>query len=152
MVIQAGALATGGEIFILDMGKPVKISDLAHDLIRLSGMEPGEDIKVEYTGIRPGEKLFEEILTNDEGARATKHDRIFIGKPSEESFTRMDFILKKLEQLVKSSDVNNDELIRQQLANLVPTYKRDSASNSIKEIKDNIQSSIEVLASVEKKH
>ncbi|RED84042.1 nucleoside-diphosphate sugar epimerase/dehydratase [Cohnella phaseoli] len=150
LVIQAGALATGGEIFILDMGQPVKISDLAYDLIRLSGMEPGEDIKVEYTGIRPGEKLFEEILTNDEGAKTTKHDRIFIGKPSEESYARMDFILKKLEQLVKSSDENNDELIRQQLANLVPTYKRDSALSSIEEIKDNIRSSIEVLATVEK--
>ncbi|WP_254611524.1 nucleoside-diphosphate sugar epimerase/dehydratase [Paenibacillus sp. JMULE4] len=77
LVIQTGSLANGGEIFILDMGRPVKIADLASDLIRLSGLEPGKDINIVYTGIRPGEKLFEEILSNEEGAIATKHDRIY---------------------------------------------------------------------------
>lgn len=77
LVIQAGALGHGGEIFILDMGEPVKILDLARELIRLSGLIPDKDIKIEFTGIRPGEKLYEEILTRDEGVRVTKHERIY---------------------------------------------------------------------------
>ena len=78
LVLQAGSMAKGGEIFVLDMGKPVKIIDLAHDLIELSGLVPNKDIKIEYTGIRPGEKLFEELLTVEEGIDATKHEKIFV--------------------------------------------------------------------------
>jgi FlaA1/EpsC-like NDP-sugar epimerase len=81
LVIQAGALGNGGEIFILNMGEPVKIVDLAKDLIRLSGLEAGIDIEIKYTGLKPGEKLFEELLTTEEGARATKHEKIFIASP-----------------------------------------------------------------------
>src|SRR5680860_255662 len=80
LVIQAGAMAQGGEIFMLDMGKPVKIVDLARDLIRLSGFEVDVDIKLEFSGIRPGEKLYEELLTADEGTTSTKHQRIFVAK------------------------------------------------------------------------
>ena len=83
LVIQAGAMGEYGEIFILDMGEPVKIVDLAHDLIRLSGLVPGEDIKIEFCGIRPGEKLYEEILTSEEGTNATRHERIFVSKPND---------------------------------------------------------------------
>ena len=82
LVIQAGAMARGGEVFILDMGKPVKIVDLARDLIRLSGLEVDVDIKIEFSGIRPGEKLYEELLTADEGTTSTKHQRIFVAKAS----------------------------------------------------------------------
>ncbi|MHB8077046.1 polysaccharide biosynthesis protein [Desulfosporosinus fructosivorans] len=82
LVVQAGAMAQGGEIFILDMGKPVKIVDLARDLIRLSGLEVDVDIKIEYTGIRPGEKLYEELLTAEEGTTSTRHQRIFVAKPN----------------------------------------------------------------------
>ena len=82
LVIQAGSMAQGGEIFILDMGQPVKIVDLARDLIRLSGFEPDVDIKIKFTGIRPGEKLYEELLTAEEGTSATKHKRIFVAKPN----------------------------------------------------------------------
>ena len=82
LVIQAGAMAQGGEVFILDMGKPVKIVDLARDLIRLSGFEVDVDIKIEYTGIRPGEKLYEELLTAEEGTTSTRHQRIFVAKPN----------------------------------------------------------------------
>ncbi len=82
LVIQAGAMAQGGEIFILDMGKPVKIVDLARDLIRLSGLEVDVDIKIEYSGIRPGEKLYEELLTAEEGTTSTRHQRIFVAKPN----------------------------------------------------------------------
>ncbi|HHY48121.1 MAG TPA: polysaccharide biosynthesis protein [Firmicutes bacterium] len=80
LVIQAAAMGEGGEVFVLDMGRPVRILDLAKDLIRLSGFEPDRDIKIEFTGIRPGEKLFEEPLTAEEGTVATRHERIFIAK------------------------------------------------------------------------
>ncbi|HBW35491.1 nucleoside-diphosphate sugar epimerase/dehydratase [Desulfosporosinus sp. BICA1-9] len=82
LVIQAGAMARGGEVFILDMGKPVRIVDLARDLVRLSGFDVDVDIKIEFTGIRPGEKLYEELLTADEGTTSTKHHRIFVAKAS----------------------------------------------------------------------
>jgi FlaA1/EpsC-like NDP-sugar epimerase len=82
LVIQAGAMARGGEIFILDMGKPVRIDDMARDIIKLSGLEPDKDIMIQYTGIRPGEKLFEELLTADEGSSATKHKRIYVARPA----------------------------------------------------------------------
>jgi FlaA1/EpsC-like NDP-sugar epimerase len=80
LVFQAGALAEGGEIFVLDMGDPVKINDLARDLITISGYEPGVDIEITYTGIRPGEKLYEELFTDREGMSSTRHERIFISK------------------------------------------------------------------------
>ena len=81
LVIQAGVLAKGGEIFVLDMGEPVKILDLAKTLITLSGLEPGKDIEIVFTGIRPGEKLYEELLTAEEGINATTHKRIFVARP-----------------------------------------------------------------------
>ncbi|MDD4296924.1 MAG: nucleoside-diphosphate sugar epimerase/dehydratase, partial [Ruminiclostridium sp.] len=81
LVIQAGAMAEGGEIFVLDMGEPVKIMDLAKNLIRLSGFEPYEDIDIEITGLRPGEKLYEELLMNEEGLKATRHNKIFVAQP-----------------------------------------------------------------------
>lgn len=82
LVIQAGSMARGGEVFVLDMGDPLKIVDLARDMIKLSGLEPEKDIAIRFTGIRPGEKLFEEILTAEEGSNATKHKRIFVVKPT----------------------------------------------------------------------
>ncbi len=81
LVLQAGAYAKGGEIFVLDMGNPVLIYDLAKDLIKLSGFEPEVDIKIEITGLRPGEKLYEELLMDEEGLRKTSHEKIFIAKP-----------------------------------------------------------------------
>lgn len=81
LVIQAGTMARGGEVFILDMGEPVRILDLAQDMIRLSGYEPGRDIDIVFTGIRPGEKLFEELLTAEEGASSTSHEKIFVAHP-----------------------------------------------------------------------
>lgn len=94
LVIQAGAMASGGEIFILDMGKPVKIVDLAKDLIRLSGLEPEKDIKIVFTGTRPGEKLFEELLTSEEGTTATKHKRIFTAIPNNINYQAIDELLE----------------------------------------------------------
>lgn len=118
LVIQAGAYAEGGEVFILDMGKPVKIVTLAEDLIRFSGLEPHVDVKIEFTGIRPGEKLFEELLTDEEGLTSTKHNRIFIGRPSNISRTEMDFELKRLEQVLGE----DQQSIRALLKTIVPTY------------------------------
>ena len=83
LVIQAGAMGEWGEVFILDMGEPVKIVDLARDLIRLSGYAPDKDIKIKFSGIRPGEKLYEEILTSEEGTSATRHERIYVSKAND---------------------------------------------------------------------
>src|SRR5690554_674380 len=82
LVIQAGAMGEKGEIFVLDMKEPVRIVDLACDLIRLSGLEPEKDIKIQYCGVRPGEKLYEELLTTEEGITTTKHERIYVSKPN----------------------------------------------------------------------
>ena len=83
LVIQAGAMGQGGEVFVLDMGEPIKITRLAEEIIRLSGMEPGKDMEIVYTGVRPGEKLFEEILTTEEVATSTKHKKIYVAKDAE---------------------------------------------------------------------
>lgn len=124
LVIQAGALTEGGEIFILDMGRPVKISDLARDLISLSGLEPDKDIKIVYTGIRPGEKLYEELLTSEEGITASKHQLIYVAKPVDISNTHLQTSLKQLEQLtqIDTTDnvINDIKIIFHQL---VPTYQ-----------------------------
>ena len=96
LVLQAGAYAKGGEIFVLDMGEPVKIYDLAVNLIRLSGLEPGVDIDIKCTGLRPGEKLYEERLMAEEGLEKTANDLISIGKPLD---IDEDFLNKKLDEL-----------------------------------------------------
>ncbi|WP_326998754.1 UDP-N-acetylglucosamine 4,6-dehydratase family protein [Cohnella kolymensis] len=108
LVIQAGALSNGGETFLLDMGAPVRILDLAEDLIRLSGFEPHVDIPIEFTGIRNGEKLFEELLLSEEEVAATQHERIFTGKPAllnhfelELQFARLERVLAKERSAVK---------------------------------------------------
>jgi FlaA1/EpsC-like NDP-sugar epimerase len=120
LVLQAGSMAKGGEIFVLDMGKPVRIVDLARDLIRLSGYEPDVDIKIVYTGLRPGEKLYEELLTDEEGLTATTHEKIFIGKPTYSDISTLKAELEKLKFLLMGSDEN----IYRFIENLVPTYKR----------------------------
>jgi FlaA1/EpsC-like NDP-sugar epimerase len=122
LVIQAGALAKGGEVFILDMGKPVKILTLAEDLIRLSGFKPYDDIKIEFSGIRPGEKLYEELLTNEEGLTSTQHGRIFVGKPIDVKRTELEFEIKKLEKVVSE----DQSIIRKVLKLIVPTYQNVS--------------------------
>ncbi|MDP4127968.1 MAG: nucleoside-diphosphate sugar epimerase/dehydratase [Bacillota bacterium] len=124
LVIQAGAMAKGGEIFILDMGKPVKIVDLAKDLIRLSGFEPDVDIKIQFTGIRPGEKLYEELLTAEEGTTSTKHSRIFVAKPNQIDVER----LEELTHIVRErgSYLKRDEVI-ELLQTVIPTFRKKEA-------------------------
>ncbi len=118
LVLQAGRYARGGEIFVLDMGEPVKIDDMARNLIRLSGYEPDVDIRVEYTGLRPGEKLFEELLMAEEGLKSTANRLIHVGKPIE-----MDDALFK-EQLAALEEACRTESgsIKQLVAQIVPTY------------------------------
>ena len=124
LVIQAGALANGGEVFILDMGKPVKIVDFARDLIRLSGLEPEKDIQIVFTGIRPGEKLYKELLTAEEGTTATKHHRIFVGKPSNVTLEEVTFWLRKLEQVFEGlKRADNGLEGRRLLKQAVPTVQ-----------------------------
>lgn len=124
LVLQAGAFAKGGEIFVLDMGKPVKIYDLACDLIRLSGLEPGRDIKIVFTGLRPGEKLYEELLMSEEGLEDTVHEKIYVGQPT---FENMDTLEQKLEQLRKLLQVNDIAEIKNQMQKIVPTYHYKNA-------------------------
>lgn len=149
LVIQAGALAEGGEIFILDMGKPVKILDLARDLIRLSGFEPEKDIDIVFSGIRPGEKLYEEILTDEEGAKATKHDRIFVGKPIDISAEEFTSLIEKLETMIYKRDQPPSPFeIKRLLLKIVPSYKYNptkntSSSNGVRNDQKKIDSNIE---------
>lgn len=119
LVLQAGAFAKGGEVFVLDMGKPVKIYDLACDLIRLSGLEPNKDIKIVFSGLRPGEKLYEELLMSEEGLQDTVHNKIYVGKPT---FEDMDKLTIKLEQLRKLLELNDIDEIKHVMQMIVPTY------------------------------
>lgn len=123
LVLQAGAYAKGGEIFILNMGAPVRIDDLARNLIRLSGYTPGVDMEIKYTGLRPGEKLYEELLMDEEGKKQTSNNLIYIGKPidmDEEKFQEnLDLLYKKAYE--------NTEDMKDIVAQIVPTYKRKNA-------------------------
>jgi len=118
LVIQAGAMAKGGEIFVLDMGQPVKISDLARDLIVLSGLKPEEDIKIEYTGLRKGEKLYEELLMSEVALTSTEHNKIFIEKPKDYD---IDFVRESIEEFKKCINKDRNEIIKL-LKKKVPTY------------------------------
>lgn len=118
LVLQAGAYAKGGEIFVLDMGEPVKIADLARNLILLSGHKPGEDIQIIYTGLRPGEKLYEEMLMHEEGLQDTKNKLIHIGKPIKMD---EDHFMMQLENL-KDYVVQEPTDIRNWVKEIVPTY------------------------------
>lgn len=119
LVLQAGAQAKGGEIFVLDMGEPVRIADLAYNLIRLSGYVPGEDIKIEYTGLRPGEKLYEELLMSEEGLQDTENKLIHIGKPIDFDEEKFLIQLKELKKLAEADTAD----IRRKVQEMVSTYR-----------------------------
>ena len=118
LVLQASAYANGGEIFVLDMGKPVKIADLAKKMISLSGLRLGEDIDIVYSGLRPGEKLYEELLMDEEGLRKTAHSKIFVGQPIE---ITPDELQAKLDVLSEAITKDN-RAIKEAVAQVVPTY------------------------------
>jgi len=127
LVIQSGAIAKGGEIFVLDMGQPVKIFDLAVDLIKLSGLKLNEDIEIEIIGLRPGEKLYEELLMDEEGLKETCFEKIRVGKPGDIDYTLLKKSLEELRPFLKSS---NRKALINMVKNIVPTYKdRDEVNN-----------------------
>lgn len=121
LVIQAGGMGKGGEVFVLDMGKPVKIMDLAWNLIRLSGLVPNVDIKIEVTGTRPGEKLYEEVLTAEEGTNITSHQKIHVAKASAIDHATLRLGLVALSRAAYEA---NPDAIKDALLSLVPTYQR----------------------------
>ncbi len=121
LVLQAGALGQGGEVFVLDMGEPVRIVDLAREMIRLSGYEPDRDIPIVFIGPRPGEKFFEELLTAEEGTVATKHEKIFVARTSAPSSPKQ--LWQQLRKLEKLAEQGAHGEIIQALQELVPTYK-----------------------------
>ncbi|MEM9074581.1 MAG: nucleoside-diphosphate sugar epimerase/dehydratase, partial [Myxococcota bacterium] len=120
LVLQAGAMGEGGTIFVLDMGEPVRITDLAHDMITLSGLKPGEDIEVVFTGLRPGEKLFEELGADTEGLAKTKHPKIFIGRIERAPAQLLHDTLRDLRRAAATEDV---EAIRAAFSRVVPEAK-----------------------------
>ncbi|NBI07994.1 polysaccharide biosynthesis protein [Senegalia massiliensis] len=120
LVIQAGAMALGGEIFILDMGEPVKILNLAEDLIKLSGFEPYKDIPIVITGLRDGEKLYEELLLDGEGILSTNHEKIFIAQPQ---FKDYELLVEEIEKLKEITSNGNVQEVKDYLQKIVPNYK-----------------------------
>ncbi len=120
LVLQAGAMGKGGEVFILDMGEPVRIADLATDLVRLSGLEPGEDIQIEFTGMRPGEKLFEELAFDPENMGRTENKKVFVAKLIPIRYEYMDTSLRLLRSVLYESD---DDDIRNLLQSLIPEMR-----------------------------
>ena len=133
LVLQAGAYAKGGEIFVLDMGKPVKIYDLAENLIRLSGYTPNSDIKIEITGLRPGEKLYEELLMNNDNLTKTAHNKIFIDKPETISLNR---IIKQIDDLLFVAKIGNKNMLKDKLKEIVPTYNSPEFYNNKKVLEE----------------
>lgn len=124
LVMQAGAMGIGGELFLLEMGEPVKISDLAENLIRLSGLTPGEDIEIEYTGLRPGEKLYEELLIDGEGIKETRHSKIWVLESRSTDIKALNSGLNDIESACKTG---NDDEVRSVLKQLVPEYSQPAA-------------------------
>ena len=121
LVLQSASYAKGGEIFVLDMGEPVKIYDLARNLILLSGYKPDEDIKIEFCGLRPGEKLYEELLMGEEGLMNTSHNKIFIGQPIN---VDKDKLMANIRMLNEAAESNDNERIKCLIEKVVTTYNR----------------------------
>ncbi len=129
LVIQAGSMGQGGEIFVLDMGDPIRILDLANNLIRLSGLKPGVDIDIMFTGIRPGEKLYEEVLTAEDRTRATHHERIFIHNETKRDNRET---LASIEALVNRLGTRTADELKDLLQQVVPEYKPEHNAQIIR--------------------
>ncbi len=124
LVLEAASMGKGGEIFVFDMGPSIKIVDLAHKMLQLSGLKEGRDIAITFTGLRPGEKLYEELLANSENTLPTHHSQILIGKVREYDFTEVKNII---EDLIRSFDTQNNESIVQRMKELVPEFKSNNS-------------------------
>jgi len=120
LVLQAGGLGDNGAVYVLDMGEPVRIADLARDLIRLSGLEPGVDIEIVYTGIRPGEKLYEELLTAEEGTESSKHEQIYVARVPEDDIEQK---IRQIDDLFAAARTRDPEKIKAAFKRLIPTYQ-----------------------------
>ena len=127
LILQAGSMGEGGEIFLLEMGTPIKIVDMARDLIRLSGFEPDVDINIEYIGLRPGEKLYEELITEGEGVIPTSHEKIMVLKGKE---CNLEVLNGKIDDLVHLAREQDAEKIKKKLQEIVPEYKPAQSENS----------------------
>ena len=123
LILQAGAIGTGGEIFVLDMGEPVLIQDIAKELIKLSGYTPEVDIPIDYIGLRPGEKMFEELITKDENITDSPHNKIMV--LTNEITHGWNHILAEAEKVINSADTYDAVRIKNALQELVPEYKQD---------------------------
>lgn len=125
--MQAGGLGEGGEIFILEMGTPVKIAQMAEELVRLSGKEPGKDVGVIFTGLREGEKLYEELITQDEGVVGTKHEKILVishnawnGRKSQGEFSQ--WLGRALDDLYVTAGTHDAQVLKSKLREILPEY------------------------------
>lgn len=132
LVLQAMSGAQGGEIFVLDMGEPVKIYDMAVNLIKLSGYEPNVDIQIKVTGLRPGEKLYEEILMDEEGLTQTQHDKIHVAKPMNIDIGMIEDKLEKLRVLLETANNEDKEKIKNTIKQIVPTFRDEDEANKEK--------------------
>jgi FlaA1/EpsC-like NDP-sugar epimerase len=124
LVLEAAGMGKGGEIFLFNMGKSIKIVDLARKMIMLSGLKEGKDINIVYTGLRPGEKLYEELLADAENSLPTHHSQILIGKVREYEYEEVKIFI---EELIKCFDTQNNELIVQRMKDLVPEFKSNNS-------------------------
>ena len=130
LVLQAMSTAKGGEIFVLDMGEPVKIYDMAIKLIKLSGLEPNVDIQIKVTGLRPGEKLYEELLMSEEGLQATKHDKIHVAEPMRIDMNMIEEKLAELKNLLKNCNNEQKDEIKKVIKEVVPTFREPKGYNA----------------------
>jgi FlaA1/EpsC-like NDP-sugar epimerase len=128
LVLQAASMGCGGEIFILDMGEPVKIVDLARDLIRLSGLTPERDIEIRFTGMRPGEKLFEELALDEESASRTRHPRIFVGRLARQSWEEIN---RHIEELIELADSPETDGVCAKFKEIVPEYEEETSRRAV---------------------
>ena len=128
LILQAGAMGQGGEIFVLNMGKPIKILDIAKDIIRLSGFEPNEDIKIEFIGLRPGEKLYEELVSEKEEVVITEHEKIFVIRATQHSFEKLE---KLVENILNVCHFQDKKIIREHLRNIIGSeYNPDFSAHT----------------------
>jgi FlaA1/EpsC-like NDP-sugar epimerase len=132
LVLEAGFMGKGGEIFVFDMGEPVKIVDLAKEMIRLSGLKEGEDIQISFTGLRPGEKLYEELLASKENTLPTHHEKIMIGKVRKHNYTSVN---NQIKQMLFALQIENDKLLVSRMKDLVPEFKSENSKYSELDLK-----------------